>query len=149
MRAIHRDIVGTFIFSNDGYLLLGKSRKGGVYRNSWIVPGGGIEGNETKLEAAKRETLEEVGLDISNFEVEQISTSLSGESEKVLKETNENVLVKMTFYNFIVHINKPAHAINLNCNDDIEEAKWHPIKSLSKLKLSPPTETTLKNLGYL
>ncbi len=149
MRTIHREIVGTFIFSNDGYFLLGKSRKGGVYKDAWIVPGGGIEEGETKLDAAKRETVEEVGIDISDFEVKLLDIILTGESEKVLRDTGEKVSVKMTFYNFTVHANKPANEITISCDDDIVEAMWHPIKDLAELNLSPPTKTTLQNLGYL
>ena len=54
MRRIHRDIVGGFIFSSDSKLLLGKSRKGGVYAGNWIIPGGGIDEGETQLEALAR-----------------------------------------------------------------------------------------------
>lgn len=149
MRTIHRDIVGTFIFSNDDQLLLGKSRKGGVYKDLWIIPGGGIEEGETKLAAATRETIEEVGIDISPFDTKLLDTTLTGESKKILRDTNEEVLVEMTFYNFIVRANKPAHEIAIRCADDIAEAMWHPITNLSKLDLSPPTKTTLQILGYL
>lgn len=149
MRTIHRDVVGTFIFSNDGQLLLGKSRKGGVYDDMWLVPGGGIEEGETKLEAAIRETIEEVGIDITPFEVKLLDAVLTGESEKVLRDTNEKVLVKMTFYNFTVLADKPARDMAISCDDDIVEASWHPISALLKLNLSPPSKKILQNLGYL
>jgi 8-oxo-dGTP diphosphatase len=149
MRTIHRDIVGTFIFSNHNQLLLGKSRKGGVYKDSWIIPGGGIEEGETKLEAATRETIEEVGIDITPYEVKLLDTVLTGESEKVLRDTNEKVMVDMTFYNFTVHADKPAAEIVISCDDDIAEASWHPVSELAKLNLSPPTKTTLQNLGLM
>ncbi len=149
MRTIHRDIVGTFIFSNDNQLLLGKSRKGGVYKDSWIIPGGGIEEGETKLQAAIRETIEEVGIDITPYKVKLLNTVLTGESEKVLRDTNERVMVAMTFYDFTVYANKPATEIAISCDDDIVEAAWHPISRLTKLTLTPPIKTTLQNLGYL
>lgn len=149
MRTIKRDVVGTFIFSSDNKILLGKSRKGGVYKDAWIVPGGGIEEGETKLEAVTRETLEEVGIDISHFDIKLLDTVLTGQSEKVLRDTNEKVLVDMTFYNFIVYANKPASEISIKCEDDIAEATWHPVSDLPQLALSPPTMTTLKNLGYM
>lgn len=41
MRTIYRDIVGGFIFSKDGKILLGQNRKGGVYEGSFVVLGGG------------------------------------------------------------------------------------------------------------
>ena len=58
----HRDIVGAFMFSNDGFVLLGKSGAGGVYQDMWLCPGGGIDPGETKLQALKREVMEEVSL---------------------------------------------------------------------------------------
>jgi len=149
MRTIHRDIVGTFIFSNDNKLLLGKSRKGGVYKDCWIIPGGGIEEGETKLEAATRETVEEVGIDITPYKVQLLDTVLTGESEKVLRDTNEKVMVDMTFYNFTVHADKPASKIVISCDDDIAEASWHPVAELAKLNLTPPIKTTLQNLGLI
>lgn len=149
MRTIHRDIVGTFIFSNDHCLLLGHSRRGGVYPGTWIVPGGGIEAGETKLRAARRETLEEVGFDISGSQVEPFAGVLTGESEKVLRGTGERVLVKMTFHNFVVRVAQAAKDITIRCEDDIIDARWHPVAGLSKLTLSPPTITSLKLLGYI
>jgi len=146
MRTIHRDIVGIFIFSSDGYILLGK---GGVYKDTWIVPGGGIEENETKLEAAIRETKEEVGIDISSFDVKKLDFVLKGESEKILRDSGEKVLVKMTFYNFLVKANQPAHSIKITETDDLREVTWHSLKDLAGLKLSPPTIESLKKIGYL
>ncbi|MBX6334015.1 NUDIX domain-containing protein [Candidatus Saccharibacteria bacterium] len=61
MRTIKRDVVGAFIFSSDNKILLGKSRKGGVYHGTWMVPGGGIEEGETMRDAVIREIREEVG----------------------------------------------------------------------------------------
>lgn len=149
MRTISREIVGTFIFSKDKQLLLGKSRKGGVYQDQWIIPGGGIEDDETKLEAAIREMLEEVGIDITQFKVTPIDDSFTGESEKVLRDTHEKVLVKMTFYNYLVEADKNAAEIPIYCEDDIVEAAWYPISELSKLDLSLPTKMSLEKLGYL
>jgi len=49
-----------FIERSDGALLLVRH----VYRKRWGVPGGLLERGETPAEAARRETREEVGLDI-------------------------------------------------------------------------------------
>ncbi len=131
MRTIQRDIVGAFIFSSDNKLLLGKSIKGGVYPDCWIVPGGGIEPGETKIDAIIRETLEETGIDISEASIEQIEGVQSGQSEKVLRETDEKVLVEMKFYDFKVKIAETASAVTLTHEEDFIEAKWFSIDEMN------------------
>ena len=146
MRTIDRDIVGAFIFSKDDQILLGK---GGVYPGKWIVPGGGIEPGETKLAALKREILEETGIDISGDKVEALKEVLEGESQKTLRDSGERVLVKMRFYNYTVHMSRPAAKVALKSEDDFIDAQWFPVADLSKMSLSPPSTTTLQMLGYL
>ncbi len=149
MRVIKRDIVGIFIFSKDNFLLLGKSRKGGVYKDQWIVPGGGIEPGETKLQAAKREAMEEVGIDISQGRIEEINEPMYGKSEKNLRDTGEHVLVEMTFYDFIIRFDRPSREIVVSCQDDIVEARWFGVADFKNIKMSEPTYEILLKLGYL
>jgi hypothetical protein len=40
-------------------------------------------------------SLEEVGIDINDFDVEMLEKTLTGESEKVLRDTNELVTVEI------------------------------------------------------
>lgn len=149
MRTIQRDIVGAFIFSADNKLLLGKSIDGGVYPDSWIVPGGGVEPDETMADAIKREILEETGIDISGAVIEEMNGVLSGESEKVLRDTNERALVEMKFYNFKVTLLKKSTDIILAHDDDFVQSKWFTANELKKIKLSPPTMASLKKLGLI
>lgn len=146
MRTIQRDIVGAFIFSSDNKLLLGKA---GVYQNHWVVPGGGVDEGETKLEAVKRETIEETGIDITDAVIHKIDGVHSEQSEKILRDTGERVFVKMTFYNFKVSLSQPADQISVNPEDDFTDAQWFSISKLKSMKLSPPTIVTLQKLGYL
>lgn len=146
MRTIHRDIVGAFIFSSDKKILLGK---GSVYKGTLVVPGGGIEEGETKLDAVKRETMEETGLDLAEFDVKQIDLLLTGESHKILRDTGEKVHAKMNFYNFTAASEKPSSEIKTKPGDDLTYLAWYPLKDLHKLNLAPPSVTTLKHLGYL
>lgn len=149
MRTIKRNIVGAFIFSTDNKLLLGKSIKGGVYADVWIIPGGGIEASETHKQALSREVLEETGIDITDADITAIEGVLTGQSEKVLRENAEKVLVDMVFFNYKVDLSQNADEIQLVTEDDFVEAKWFDIDILSTLPMSPPSITTLKKLGYL
>ena len=89
MRTIKRDITGALLFSNDGYVLIGKNVKGGVYEDLWVVPGGGIDEGESKVDATKREILEEVGIDISDARIEPVELVQTGIAEKTLRDTGE------------------------------------------------------------
>ena len=54
------------IVMNDGRVLLGK-RKGSHAEGTWSFPGGKLEFNESIEDCAKRETLEESGLEVTNI----------------------------------------------------------------------------------
>jgi len=149
MRVIERDIVGAFIFSNDNKILLGQPRDGGVYEGSWVVPGGGIEKKETKLNAVKREVEEEVGIDISTAKVTPIDGFSIGESNKTLRDTGEMVLVKMKFHDFRIDLEAAAEDVELRVEDDLKEARWFLISQLSILSLAPGTKATLQKLKVL
>lgn len=149
MKTVHRDIVGAFIFSSDGCLLLGKSQKGGVYKGLWIVPGGGIEPGETKQQATIREIMEETGIDISAYDLILYDLVSTGSSQKILKETGELTQVDMTFYDYIVNTGVSARELVPRCEDDFVDATWHPLNTLAQLELAPPTTEVLQSLGYL
>lgn len=149
MRTIKRDIVGAFIFSSDGYLLLGQSISGGVFPDKWLVPAGGIEPGESKLNAVKREVLEETGVDISDAKITPIAHAQTGKSEKILSDTSERVLVKMTFYDFIIELPYPASEVDLIAGDDFAMPQWHATSDIKNLHISPAMQATLTRLGHL
>ncbi len=146
MRTIQRQIVGAFIFSNDNKILLGYS---GVYKEQLVVPGGGIEEGETLLEATRREVLEETGVDINSGTITHIPGSSSGESEKVLRDTGERVLVQMTFYDHEVRMPDNAEDIVVRSADDFHDAGWYSKEDLATKKLGAPTQALLQKLRFL
>lgn len=149
MRTIERDIVGAFIFSADNKVLLGHNKKGGVYQNQLVVPGGGIERGEPRLDALKRETLEEIGIDISDATITEISGVSVGESEKTLRETGERVVVKMRFYDFQVQLNSESKETALRFEDDYAEAEWYTPEELTEAEMGPATKATLQKLNFI
>jgi 8-oxo-dGTP pyrophosphatase MutT (NUDIX family) len=149
MRTIKRYIVGAVLFSNDNHVLIGKNKKGGVYEDLWVIPGGGIDEGETKLQAVCREILEEVGVDISLASVELIPEVQTGITEKTLRDTGERVLVDMTFYNFRVDIDASAKDIPLTVEDDFGYAEWVPSELLAENSYSPSVENLLRYLNLI
>lgn len=152
MRTIQREIVAGLIVSKDGKFLFGKKdpKGGGVYVDCWHTPGGGIEKNESLLEALQRELLEEVGVDISPYKVELLDDSDTGFAEKTLKETGEKVMVEMRFHVYRILIrDKTSEEIKISLNDDLAEYQWVAPEDLRKIKITPPSVKLFLKLGYL
>ncbi len=151
MHSITRDIVSALIFSKDGKLFQGMKdpKDGGVYADCWHIPGGGIDDGEKKIPALIREIKEETGIDISTNSIELVDDSGTGESEKILKETGERVLCTMNFNVYKVVLDQGAEDIVVSLDDDLVTYKWVDLDDLKDLKLTPPSISLFKRLGYI
>ena len=129
-------------------MLLGKNRSGGVYEGCFVIPGGGVDEGETKLEALRREMLEETGIDINQATVTEFNQS-SGEHEKTLRDGGERVLVKMNFYDYRIDMPTTAEETEVRAEDDWAEPQWFALDSLGTLELSVKTRGTLVKAGIL
>ena len=150
MREIQREIVSALLISEDDMLFMGKKdpRKGGVYPNAYHIPGGGLDEGETKEEALIRETREETGIDIADYEIALIDDQGSGISNKTLK-TGEEVVCHMRFNVYEVRIPDLAVDIRVVLNDDLVEFIWADINELSEYELTPPSVELFRRIGYL
>ena len=151
LRQITRNIVGGIIISLDNKVLFGRQDrgKGGVYIDCWHIPGGGIEDGETKEMAIAREILEETGIDIKGSKLELVDDTLNGTAEKTLRQTGEKVICNMNFNSFRIFLNQNSNDILLSANDDLVNLKWFDITKVSTVKLTPPSISLFKMLGYL
>ncbi len=148
MRTIQRQIVGAYVVSSDQKVLLGQSAEGGVYQNVWTIPGGGIEGNETKEEAVCREVMEEVNVDIAGFKLTPLESAGSGTSEKTLK-SGETVLVEMVFHDFVAQSDKPAAKISYAAGDDFKVAEWFDIANLEDIEITKAMRNNIDTVRKL
>lgn len=149
MRTITRDIVGAFVFSNDNKTLLGLHGKGSSYAGRWVVIGGGIDEGETKKQALQREFMEEASLDLSPYDIKLVDQSGPDTQEKVLKQSGELVSVEMYFFDFEVHIDKPASQIPVTPNDEFDELRWIELSKLKTLNVAPVTREWYEKWGYI
>ncbi len=148
MREITRDIVGGVIVAADGKVLLGHNVKGGVFDDKWVVPGGGVEEGETKEVALQREMLEETGIDISDAVATPFETTFSASAEKTLRDTGERVLVHMTFYDFIIRLQRNSTEVPIKSGDDYQDGQWFSAQQLATLELAHPTRRRLVEGGF-
>lgn len=150
LREIVRECVGGALISADGKILLGQNRKGGVFDDQLVIPGGGIDDGETELKALHREILEEVGIDIEGAQIEKVASGRSA-AEKTLRDSNERVFAKMTLHNYVVRLNQTADEIVIKTEDDFGWAKWFNKEELVNQDqgFSTPTVELLKNINFL
>jgi len=67
--------IGVMILNEQGQVLLGL-RKGSHGAGEWCFPGGHYEFGETVFETAQRETMEETGLEVSEFELISVADEM-------------------------------------------------------------------------
>lgn len=72
--------IGVFVFK-DGKFLMGK-RIGSHGKGSWSIPGGHLEFGESFADTAKREVLEETGLNIKNIHFGAVTNDYFPKEEK-------------------------------------------------------------------
>ena len=95
-------------------------RKHPPFEHCWAFPGGFMDIDETLIEAAKRELMEEAG--IQNVELSQFK------AYDAIDRDPRGRTISVIFLGFTdINTSKP------NANDDAEDAKWFNIKKLPQL----------------
>lgn len=111
--------------------------------DGWQFPQGGIDKGETPVEAALRETKEEVGLDEHDIEI--VYESQQWFKYKVPKEKRTGYFTKKIFFGqkqkwFLARLLSDENKIDLNAYRPIEFDKWvwanywHPINAVVSFK---------------
>lgn len=134
------------IVEDDSILLIKKN--GGPYHGKLDLPGGTIEFGERPEEALKRELLEEVGIEIKEYNLFDTESVFFDWDYK-----EKNVQLKVHHIGIYYKVNKYINDIKSNIeideqNDDSLGALFIPIKDLSREMLSPLALIELKKLGF-
>lgn len=111
------------------------------------MPGGTIEFGEKPEEALKRELMEEVGIEIKNYEL------FDADSVAFDWKFNEDTIVKVhhigIFFKILSYSNEIKKEIEIDeQNDDSLGAEWFDISKLAKDNLSEIAILELEKLGY-
>lgn len=118
-----------FIYLKDGKILSTLSKG----KDTYYIPGGKREGNETDEETLIRECKEELDIDIKRDTIKYYGTFEAQAHGKA-----EGILVKMTCY--ISEFNG-----ELKASSEIQEMKWLDYSNLD-VKISPVDELIFKDL---
>lgn len=118
-----------FLYLKDGKILSTLSKG----KDTYYIPGGKREGNETDEETLIRECKEELTIDIKKDTIKYYGTF-----EAQAHGENEGVIVKMTCY--IADFDG-----NLIPNSEIEEIKWLDYSNLN-VAISPVDKIIFKDL---
>ena len=141
-----RDFVaGAFIIKNNRVLFL-KHKKYGI----WLQPGGHVEERETPDEAAIRETMEEVGLEVEILEGFRPDTSFENESEDLPQPFNINLhqIEEGHWHLDFQYLARPVDEIDEKEYSD-EDMKWFSKEELENEDLNMPENARATALNAL
>lgn len=130
----------------DNMVLLIK-KFGGPYNGKLDLPGGTIEFGEKPEDALKRELMEEVGIEVVDYQL------FDADSVFFDWQVKEDVLVKVhhigIFFKVLSYTNEIKKEVEVNdVNDDSLGADFFDISKLSKNELSAIVILELEKLGY-
>lgn len=124
--------IGAIIFNNDNELLL-MHRIGKVGKDTWGLPGGKMEKNETFEECIIREVKEEINLDINKLGFADLTNDIMTDIEHHY----------VTLYFFVYDFSGELKNMEL---EKCSELKWFSLDKLPE-KLFLPLENLIKK-GY-
>jgi ADP-ribose pyrophosphatase YjhB (NUDIX family) len=104
------------------------------YLGKWSFPGGSIEPGETSREAARREALEETGVDVEVLDVADVIDSIHPPSEG-------SPGYHYCLINFLAVPRSDAEPVG---STDVSEARWVPLGELSAYDLTPLAQPVLE-----
>ena len=141
-----RDFVaGAFIIKNNRILFLRHKKY-----DMWLQPGGHVEERETPDEAAIRETMEEVGLEIEILDGFMPDTSFENKSEDLPQPFNINLhrIEEGHWHLDFQYLARPVDGISEKEYSD-EDMKWFSEDELEDEHLNMPENARVTGLRAL
>ena len=130
-----------FIIQDDKIALIKKARGG--YTGLLDIPGGGIEHDETPVEALKREIMEEAGVTVSNYEL------LTATSRTFTWQVNDHLKEDLHHIGILYKVDVEEKSLKQEADGlDSNGCDYYPISELKKSEITPFTLDGLTLLGY-
>jgi mutator protein MutT len=124
-----RPILGVGAIIEDGGRVLLVERGGEPLRGQWSLPGGVVEAGETLADAARREVLEETGLQVEPVRIVEVF-------ERIMRDAEGRAEYHYVLIDYLCR----ALSGELRPGDDVSRARWVP---RSELRGYDITEGTL------
>ena len=135
--------VGSYgIIIRDEKIVLIKKARGG-YKGKLDLPGGGIEHDETPVEALKRELMEEAGVTVTSYEL------LDATSKTFKWQMEEDIIEDLHHIGILYTVKVKESKLKEEADGlDSEGADWYSIDEITRENLSSFTIYALEKLGY-
>lgn len=135
--------VGSYgVIIRDRKIALIKKARGG-YKGLYDLPGGGIEHDETPLEALTRELMEEIGVSIVKAEL------LDAVSKTFKWDVNDELIQDLHHIGILYTVEIEGNELKTDADGlDSLGGEWIDIDKVKEEDVSPFTWMALKKLGY-
>ena len=135
--------VGSYgVIIRDRKIALIKKARGG-YKGLYDLPGGGIEHDETPLEALTRELMEEIGVSIVKAEL------LDAVSKTFKWDVNDELIQDLHHIGILYTVEIEGNELKTDADGiDSLGGEWKDIDKVKEEDVSPFTWVALKKLGY-
>ena len=132
--------VGSYgVIIQDGKIALIKKARGG-YKGLYDLPGGGIEHDETPLEALTRELMEEIGVSI--VKADAVSKTFKW-------DVNDELIQDLHHIGILYTVEIEGNELKTDADGlDSLGGEWKDIDKVKEEAVSPFTWMALKKLGY-
>jgi ADP-ribose pyrophosphatase YjhB (NUDIX family) len=128
--------VSVLVMDGDRILLVHE-----IEQDAWSTPGGQMEIDERPEDAARREVLEETGLDVT---IDELVTALGGPEFRVRYRNGDEIAYVTIVYRGRVRAGE-AHPDG----EEVTAVDWFPIDSLREVTLNPFAVELFRSLGWL
>lgn len=124
--------VGALIFNARDEVLMVRTHK---WSDKWGIPGGKIQGEESALDALRRETREETGLALRDIRFELV--------QDCIRPPEFYRRAHFLLLNYTARVDGPD---TVTLNDEAQEHQWLPLEQAGELDLNIPTRTLLDHV---